>query len=61
MSAIAAVGQSTGTYTYDPKATLSIGSVTSTSSSNLRIGSESLSEADLKAMKEAYVSSERFK
>jgi hypothetical protein len=60
MSAIAAVGQSTGTYTYDPKATLSIGAATS-SSSTLRIGSESLTEADLRALKEATISRERFK
>jgi hypothetical protein len=60
MSAIAAVGQSTGTYTYDPKATLSIGAATS-SSSTLQIGSESLSEADLRLLKEASVSSKHFK
>jgi hypothetical protein len=60
MSAIAAVGQSTGTYTYDPKATLSIGAATS-SSSTLQIGSESLTEADLRSLKEASVSSKHFK
>ncbi len=56
------LARSTGTYTHSAVTPLSISSVTSSSSpSNLRIGSESLSEAELKAMKEAYTSSERFK
>jgi len=54
MSAIAAVGQSTGTYT------LGIGAATS-SSSTLQIGSESLTEADLRSLKEAAISSKHFK
>ena len=56
------LARSTGTYTYEREAKATLGIISATSSSsNLRIGSESLSEADIRAMKEATISSKHFK
>jgi len=61
------LARSTGTYTHSAVTPLGIGSTSlgigaaTSSSPGLRVGSESLSEAELKAMKEAYTYSKHFK
>jgi hypothetical protein len=61
------LAQSTGTYTYTPAMTLdsngglNLGVGAARSSASLRIGSESLTETELRAMKEAAISSEHFR